>query len=364
MILNTKKKTLAWILTGAALTGCGSRFEVEQQLQKTIDLNASAKSHVEWETSSEHPNQVFARWLFAGKKSDDVCASFEKRTDQELTLFEEQIRARDYATVLAACREELQRRLTLYWAKANASLARIPKVRFEPEVVERDLSQGLFLVTGDLEPKQVILTLDDGPHPEYTPTILKSLSAANARATFFHMGRAVKKYGDVVKQVARGGHAIGTHSFTHRCIGSRPNCKSANGRLLTFEEGVKEIRTAHQAVFDLLGWVDPFFRFPYGESSPELRKYLRENQMAEWFWSTDSEDWKAQPVENIVPRIMKSLEKNRRGIILLHDVQQRTALIMPSLLKELYFNGYRVVTFKSSDPKARTQSKIVNLRKQ
>ncbi len=64
--------------------------------------------------------------------------------------------------------------------------------------------------------------------------------------------------------------------------------------MLTFDEAVAEIKGGHQAVFDAVGWVDPFFRFPYGESSNELKKYLKANSVGEFFLNVDSEDWKAQ----------------------------------------------------------------------
>jgi peptidoglycan-N-acetylglucosamine deacetylase len=59
------------------------------------------------------------------------------------------------------------------------------------------------------------LTFDDGPDPAWTPRLLEILAAHGARATFFMLGRAAERYPDVVQSAARGGHAIGNHSWDH-----------------------------------------------------------------------------------------------------------------------------------------------------
>ncbi len=40
---------------------------------------------------------------------------------------------------------------------------------------------------------------------------------------------------------------------------------------------------------------------------------------------------------------MERLERKRKGIILLHDIHERTALAIPALLHELKKRGYHVV---------------------
>jgi hypothetical protein len=54
----------------------------------------------------------------------------------------------------------------------------------------------------------------------------------------------------------------------------------------------------------------------------------------------------------VVKRTISRLEENRRGIILLHDIQPATALALPNLLKELKARGYRVVLVKPAAPTA------------
>src|SRR5215470_16653131 len=61
----------------------------------------------------------------------------------------------------------------------------------------------------------VALTFDDGPDPTWTPRLLEILATRNARATFFMLGRAAAAHRDLVRDVARAGHAIGNHSWDH-----------------------------------------------------------------------------------------------------------------------------------------------------
>jgi len=149
---------------------------------------------------------------------------------------------------------------------------------------------------------------------------------------------------------------------THACLGTRIICYNNNGRYLSFDEAVEEIKGGHQAVYDVLGWVDPFFRFPYGEISPELRSYLQTNSVGEFYWAIDSEDWKSQPNQGMIDNVLRQLELRKRGVILFHDIQRKTAESLPQILKELYNRGYSPVLLQAADPEARFNSKIVKKR--
>jgi peptidoglycan/xylan/chitin deacetylase (PgdA/CDA1 family) len=194
----------------------------------------------------------------------------------------------------------------------------------------------------------------------YTPSILRSLKEVNAKAVFFALGKAVRANPEALKMVAADGHTVGSHSVTHKCIGTRPNCKGSNGgRVMTFAEASAEVRGGHQAVYDTLGFVDPFFRFPFGESSPELKNYLKESSTGEFYWSIDSNDWKAQSNEEMMRNTLEQIDKRGRGIVLFHDIQRKTAETLPAFLRELYSRGYTVVLLKASDANARYNSKLV-----
>jgi peptidoglycan/xylan/chitin deacetylase (PgdA/CDA1 family) len=63
--------------------------------------------------------------------------------------------------------------------------------------------------------KVIYLTFDDGPIPDVTPFVLKTLKDFNAKATFFCIGDNIIKHHDVFEQIKKEGHRIGNHTFNH-----------------------------------------------------------------------------------------------------------------------------------------------------
>ena len=67
----------------------------------------------------------------------------------------------------------------------------------------------------DRHERAVYLTFDDGPIPEATPFILKTLEEHGVKATFFMVGDNVRKHPELYKKVVASGHRIGNHTFNH-----------------------------------------------------------------------------------------------------------------------------------------------------
>ncbi|WP_029282801.1 polysaccharide deacetylase family protein [Pedobacter sp. R20-19] len=63
--------------------------------------------------------------------------------------------------------------------------------------------------------KVIYLTFDDGPIPNVTDFVLKTLKAFHAKATFFCIGDNIVKHPEVYAKVINDGHAIGNHTFNH-----------------------------------------------------------------------------------------------------------------------------------------------------
>jgi 3-dehydroquinate dehydratase len=60
----------------------------------------------------------------------------------------------------------------------------------------------------------------------------------------------------------------------------------------------------------------------------------------------DSFDFKMRKPEQVIKSVMDKLEKNGKGIILMHDFQHATAEALPELLKQMKEKGYKVVHMK------------------
>src|SRR5438132_10052923 len=63
--------------------------------------------------------------------------------------------------------------------------------------------------------KQLALTFDDGPNDPHTLRLLEVLARHNVHATFFMIGRYAQQRPDIAAEVAKRGHIVGNHTFTH-----------------------------------------------------------------------------------------------------------------------------------------------------
>ncbi len=72
------------------------------------------------------------------------------------------------------------------------------------------------LWSGNSRTKEIALTFDDGPHPVYTPQLLKVLDYYAIPASFFWLGACVQRSPTVAKSVCDRGHWLGLHGYDHR----------------------------------------------------------------------------------------------------------------------------------------------------
>jgi peptidoglycan/xylan/chitin deacetylase (PgdA/CDA1 family) len=184
-----------------------------------------------------------------------------------------------------------------------------------------------------LEKGEVVITFDDGPHPEYTPQILAALAEQCTKATFFQVGQMIKNFPDMAKQVQAAGHTVGTHTWSHRNMAS-VSIDRAKGQIES---------TINVAEATLPDGVAPFFRFPYLSDPKRVRDYLASRHIAVMGIDVDSFDWRDRKTEKIFKNVFGTLDKTGGGIMLFHDIHPQTAKIIPTVLAELKARGYKVV---------------------
>jgi len=64
-------------------------------------------------------------------------------------------------------------------------------------------------------PKEIYLTFDDGPTLEVTNFVLEELKKHQAKATFFCIGKNVKKHQNIYHKIQEEGHSLGNHTYNH-----------------------------------------------------------------------------------------------------------------------------------------------------
>lgn len=189
-----------------------------------------------------------------------------------------------------------------------------------------------------LQQKEVVLTFDDGPQKFATEGVLAALAEHCTKATFFTIGKMALGYPEIIREVAKAGHTIGTHTWSHQAV----------RKLKTIEEAKSEIERGISAVKRAVGGpIAPFFRFPTLVDSPETIAHLGTRNIAMFSTDVDSFDFKLQPPEQLVKGVMQKLEKSGKGILLMHDIHKNTAKAMPLLLSELKAKGFKIVHIRA-----------------
>lgn len=191
-----------------------------------------------------------------------------------------------------------------------------------------------------LEQKEIILTFDDGPQVNTTKAVLDALANHCTKATFFSIGKMALGLPEIIREVAKQGHTIGTHTWSHANLAQK---KAAN-------DGIDEIERGLSAVKRALGQpVAPFFRFPYLQDNKAALEHLGKRNVAIFSMDVDSFDFKFRSPEQMVKDVVAKLDKKGKGILLMHDIQPVTAKALPALLDALKVSGYKIVHIK---PKA------------
>ena len=159
----------------------------------------------------------------------------------------------------------------------------------------------------------VLLTFDDGPHPDGTPAILSELDRAGASAVFFVSGEQVERYPELVREIAAAGHELGLHGYRHQTR------RQWSSRLLA-----DDTRRARAAISDAAGIEPRLYRPPHGVFSLAGLRLIRDLGLEPMLWSKWSRDWErgATP-ETITARATGGLECG--DVVLLHDADHYSA---------------------------------------
>ena len=189
-----------------------------------------------------------------------------------------------------------------------------------------------------LGPKEVVITIDDGPLPSFTRPILDALDTFCTKATFFTIGKMALAYPNMIKEEIARGHTVGSHTWSHpKNVGALPP-----------EMGIDQIERGHAAVTLAAGQpIAPFFRFPGLNDANHLLAHLQTRGIATFTVDAISNDSYIKSSEELVARIMSQVERHNGGIILLHDIKSVTAATMPAILQALKDGGYKVVHLRA-----------------
>ncbi|MFF3617182.1 polysaccharide deacetylase family protein [Streptomyces sp. NPDC002580] len=199
---------------------------------------------------------------------------------------------------------------------------------------ERDRAEsGAGLPSGQVDcrkAKCIALTFDGNPG-EPTDRLMDLLKEYEAPSTFFLEGRRIHKFPDVVRRIAKDGHEIGDHTWTHAVLTDVSDTRIR-----------EELRRTARAISSITGSEPTLMRPPQGRTDDRVSKVSKELGMAQVLWTVTAKDYETDDTALITERVLEGA--GRDGIILLHPLHKGTLPAMPSILKALSEQGYTFVT--------------------
>lgn len=187
--------------------------------------------------------------------------------------------------------------------------------------------------------KQLALTYDDGPNDPHTFRLLEILAKHGVHATFFLIGRYVQARPDIAREIAKAGHVVGNHSFSHpnMIFASRQQTKS-------------ELQQCQQVLSDAVGELPQLFRPPFGGRKPGTLRIARRLGLQPVMWNVTGWDWKGRPAEYIEQKVRGKIRGG--DVVLLHDGshtafgadRQQTVIATDRLIRHYQAEGRRFVT--------------------
>ena len=176
---------------------------------------------------------------------------------------------------------------------------------------------------------RVSISFDAAWGADKTLQILDVCDRYNVKATFFLVGFWVDKFPDMVKEIYRRGHEIGTHSNTHPQMSK-----------LSRQQVETELQTSCNKIESLIDGKVTIFRPPFGDYNNQLIEVATSLNLYTIQWSVDSLDWKGLGAQQIAERVQKAGDGD---IILCHNNSDHIVEALPAIFQALTMKGLTFV---------------------
>jgi len=185
--------------------------------------------------------------------------------------------------------------------------------------------------------KDIALTFDDVPQSK-SEQVLDILKENNVKATFFAVGRYIRRNPDALKRIIAEGHEIGNHSDDHSFLGVKGKLSESEIR--------QNLAEVQETVKSITGSYPVYFRAPYFDYSDELLMVTKEIGMSIIGTAIDSQDWDVSiTTGQIVSNVINTAKDG--GIIVLHEHSEgdldRSIMAIPLIVNELRKKGYEIM---------------------
>lgn len=174
----------------------------------------------------------------------------------------------------------------------------------------------------------VTFTFDDGPGPKSTRFVLNVLAKHHVRGAFFMIGsyldgtrRRDDHVRDIARDVAREGHIIGNHSYSHQRLVDLPVIHALD-----------ELEWTRDRIERITGVTPRYIRPPYGALDEVSQEVVAKSGTPMVLWSIEANDMMREDDARITKEIIGQIQYAGGGIVLLHDIKWGTAKILDDVL--------------------------------
>ncbi|MGO8746017.1 MAG: glycosyltransferase [Thermoguttaceae bacterium] len=214
---------------------------------------------------------------------------------------------------------------------SQASGARLWR-RIARRMMTATLPRRLLLAQGRTDCPFVWLTFDDGPHPEHTPRLLDVLRLHSVSATFFLVGERAEEHPDLVSRIAREGHLVANHGFSHKAVDGMP-----------VGELIREVRRTSDLLASITGRQSYLFRPPHGKLTLSALFRLWIARQTVVLWNSDPKDYMLARAEQLSHWFRKHPLQGG-DIVLLHDKLPYATVALPDVIEDARRRGLEFVT--------------------
>lgn len=174
---------------------------------------------------------------------------------------------------------------------------------------------------------EVLLSFDDGPHPEYTEKILAILKKNKVKAIFFIVGKKAEKNPELIQRILSEGHQLGNHTWSHTPFFA----------LQSASKVAKEIKNTNTFIEQKSKQKKIYFRPPIGYSNPIIARELAKQKTPVLGWSLRSYDTLFKNANKLKKRLTT---KTKAGdIVLMHDNLKVSVEILDDYIQTAKQNG-------------------------
>ncbi len=187
--------------------------------------------------------------------------------------------------------------------------------------------------------RELALTFDDGPDPRFTPELLDLLDARQQRATFFVIGARAAQHPELLLDMARRGHEIANHTWSHSYLTP----------FMSPDTLAAELLRTNATVEAATGQRPRWFRPPVGLMSPRVTLGAELAKMEIVTWTATARDGTERTnADEAFARLEPALSAG--AILVLHDARFRgqsepnAVRVVSRLLDRMEVLGLRSVT--------------------